>query len=87
MLELGKNPECAFALNVCDTTILVSPSGRKPWVRLNGSHIRLEQGSLKRLKKRKSPLYIKAVEIASSGRPLGDFFRPCPIPQFPTAIY
>jgi hypothetical protein len=87
MLELGEKPEGPLALNARTTTIRVYPSGGKPWERLNGSHIRLEQGSLKRLKKRKSPLYIKAVEIASSGRPLGDFFRPCPIPQFPTAIY
>jgi hypothetical protein len=51
MLELGKNSECPFALNARDTTILVSPSGRKPWERLNGSHIRLEQGSVQRPEK------------------------------------
>ncbi len=38
MLELGKNPECPFALNARDTTILACPSGRKPWKRLNGIH-------------------------------------------------
>src|SRR5271170_3488446 len=79
MLELGKNPDCPFALNARDRTILVYPSGRKPWERLNGSHIRLEQGSLQKAEK---ALYIKVVEIAKSGRPLGGFFRPCPIPHF-----
>src|SRR5271166_3813842 len=51
MLELGNNPECPFALNARDTTILASPSGRKPWERFNGSHIRLEQGSLQKAEK------------------------------------
>jgi hypothetical protein len=51
MLELGENPECPFALNARNTTILVYPSGGKPWERLNGSHIRLEQGSLQKVEK------------------------------------
>jgi hypothetical protein len=70
MLELGKNPECPCALNARDTTILVYPSGRKPWERLNGSHIRLEQGSLQKVEK---ALY-KVVAIAKGGRQSGGFF-------------
>ena len=79
MLELGKNHECPFALNARDTTILVYPSGRKPWERLNGSHIRLEQGSVKGLKR---PSIYKGCGNRQRRTPFGGFLRLCPIPHF-----